>query len=182
MEKVLEYEMECPICRTKFMVSEYLYEAPYVGKLIISSGVCPKCGYKWSDVRLAESKGPRKIVYRVEKPDDLNALVVRASTATVRIPELGAEIIPGYAAQGYITTVEGLVMDILEKTKFLCESGEASREECEKKIRELEKAVRGEIEFTVEIIDPMGTSMISSGKAREIPLSEEEIKRELGEK
>ena len=180
MEKILDYEMNCPACGSKFMVSEYLYDAPYVGKLVISSGVCPKCGYKWSDVRLAESKGPRKIVYRVEKPDDLNALVVRASTATVRIPEIGAEIVPGYAAQGYITTVEGLVMDIYEKTKFLCESGEVPKEKCKEKLRELKRAVNGEISFTVEIIDPMGVSLIASSKAKEIPLKREEIERELG--
>jgi len=178
LEKILEYEVQCPICGSKFTVSDYLYEAPYVGKLIISGGVCSRCGYKWSDVRLAESRGARRIVYRVEKPDDVNALVVRASTATVRIPELGVEIIPGYAAQGYITTVEGLVLDILEKTKFLCESGEAPREECLEKISLLEKAANGEISYTIELLDPIGVSMIASNKVIEKPLEAAEAPKE----
>lgn len=174
MERILEYEITCPICKTKFIVSEYLYKAPYVGKIIISSGVCPKCNFKWCDVQLAESKGPCKIIYHVKKPDDLNALIIRASTATIRIPEVGAEIIPGYVAQGYITTIEGLVMDILEKTRFLCSDPNTSQKVCQEKIRFLEKAVNGEISFTIEIIDPMGVSGIISDKARIIPIKQDD--------
>ncbi len=169
MKKILEYEFKCPVCGSKFIVNEYLYDAPYVGNLVISSGTCPVCGYKWSDVRLAESKGPRRIIYRVEEISDLNALVVRASTATVKIPELGVEIIPSYASQGYITTVEGIILDVLEKTKFICSSGEASEEKCREKIELFKKALNAEIRFTVEIIDPMGVSTIVSDKAVEEP-------------
>ncbi|MET1160676.1 MAG: ZPR1 zinc finger domain-containing protein [Thermoprotei archaeon] len=174
MEKVLDYDMKCPVCGREFKVSEYLYEAPYVGKIVISSGVCPRCGYKWSDVRLAESKGPRRIVYEVERPEDLNALVVRASTAKVIIPEIGAELVPGYAAQGYITTVEGLVMDFYEKTKFLCESGEVPREECEEKLKAFEDALNAKFKYTIIIEDPMGVSTVVSSKAREEKLEEKE--------
>jgi len=167
LEKILEYKVKCPICGSKINVSEYLYEAPYVGKLIISSGTCFNCKYKWSDVRLAESRGPRRIIYRVEDVKDLNALVIRSSTATVKIPEIEVEIIPGLAAQGYITTIEGIVMDIYEKTKFLCSEKEAPKEKCSEKLELLKKAMNGEIKYTVVIEDPMGVSAIVSHKTVE---------------
>ncbi|ADI31549.1 ZPR1 zinc finger domain-containing protein [Staphylothermus hellenicus] len=173
-KKILEYTVKCPVCGSEMKVEEYLYDMPLVGKVIISSGRCQRCGYKWSDARLAESRGPRKIIYRVEKPGDENALVIRASTASIIIPELGVEIKPGPAALGYITTVEGLIMDIIEKTEFICSEPDAPLDECKKKLDQLRKARDGLIKYTIIIIDPGGVSTIVSDKKREEPLSIEE--------
>ncbi len=183
VKKILEYTIKCPICGSEMKIEEHLYNMPLVGNVIISSGRCPVCGYKWSDVRLAESKGPRKIIYVVEKPGDENALIIRASTASIKIPELGVEIKPGPAALGYITTIEGLILDILEKTEFLCSEKDAPIKECMEKLELLRKARDGGIKYTIIIIDPEGVSAILSDKAREEQLGEEEIReleKELG--
>jgi len=176
--KILEYSVECPVCGRRLKVEEYLYDMPLVGKVIISSGKCENCGYKWSDVRLAEVKGPRKIVVEVEEPNDVNALVVRSSTASILIPELGVEITPGPASLGYITTIEGVLLDILDKIDFLCREGEAPRETCEEKKDLVEKARNAEVPFTFILVDPEGTSTIVSDKAKIIPLDEKEERRE----
>ncbi len=162
--KMLEYTMKCPVCGGDMVVEEYLYDMPGVGKVILTSGRCTRCGYRYTDVGLAESRGPRKIIYRVEKPDDVNALVIRAASATVRVPELGLEIKPGPAARGYITTVEGIMTDFIEKLDFMCSEPDAPREKCVEKRRELEQARDGAIRYTVELIDPMGVSYIQSRK------------------
>lgn len=175
VEKILEYAIKCPVCGAEMKIEEHLYDMPLVGKVIISSGRCPNCGYKWSDVRLAESKGPRKIVYTVEEPGDENALLIRASTASIVIPELGVEIKPGPAALGFITTIEGLIMDIIEKAEFLCSEPDAPERECIEKLEQLRKARDAAVKYTVIIIDPEGVSAIISEKAREEPLSKEEI-------
>ncbi len=169
--KILEYSVECPVCGSKILVEEYLYEMPLVGKVLIASGTCSVCGYKFSDVRLAEPKGPRRIIYRVEKPGDENAIVIRASTASIKIPELGIEITPGIAARGYITTVEGIILDVFEKTEFLCSSGDAPRDKCLEKIRELEEARDVKKPYTIVLEDPDGVSAILSPKARIEPLN-----------
>ncbi len=171
LEKILEYEIECPTCRTRMMVEEYLYEMPLVGKVLIASGTCNYCGYRFSDVRLAEPREPRKIVYNVEKPGDENALVIRASTASIKIPELGVEITPGPASRGYITTIEGIILDVIEKTKFLCSSPDAPKKTCDEKIKELEDARNVAKPFTIIIIDPEGVSAIISDRAKIIPLN-----------
>ncbi len=170
MEKILEYEIKCPLCRNTMVVEEYLYNMPLVGKVLIASGRCRVCGYRFSDVRLAEPREPRRIVYRVEKPGDENTLVIRASTASIKIPELGVEITPGPVAHGYITTVEGIIIDVLEKTEFLCSTSDAPRDKCRKKIRELEAARNVEKPFTLIIEDPDGVSAILSPKACIEPL------------
>ncbi len=175
IEKILEYKVKCPVCGADLCVEEFLYDMPLVGKVILSSGRCQKCGYRWSDVRLAEPRGPRKIIYEVDKPGDENAIVVRASTAAIVIPELGIEIRPGPAALGFITTIEGLIMDITGKTEFLCSEPDAPLDECRKKLELLNKARDGLVKYTVILIDPEGVSAIVSEKAREEPLSEEEI-------
>ncbi len=172
--KILEYTVECPICRRNFKIEEFLYDMPLVGEIIISSGKCVNCGYRWNDVRLAEIKGPRKIVVEVRDPNDVNALVVRSSTASIVIPELGVEIIPGPASLGYITTIEGILLDVLDKTSFLCEEGDAPPETCAEKKKMIEKARNGEVPFTFILIDPEGTSTIVSDKARILPLEKKE--------
>ena len=171
LEKILEYEIECPTCRMRMMVEEYLYEMPLVGKVLIASGTCNYCGYRFSDVRLAEPREPRKIVYNVEKPGDENALVIRASTASIKIPELGVEITPGPASRGYITTIEGIILDVIEKTKFLCSSPDAPKKTCDEKIKELEDARNVAKPFTIIIIDPEGVSAIISDRVKIIPLN-----------
>ncbi len=178
LEKVLEYKVKCPICGRDIVVEEYLYDMPLVGKVLISSGKCKYCGYKWSDVRLAEPRGPRRIIYRVEKPGDENTVIIRASTASIKIPELGVEITPGPAAKGYITTIEGLILDILEKTEFLCSEPDAPEKECREKIELLKKARDGKIQYTVIIEDPEGVSAILSEKARIEPVEKTEEDRE----
>jgi len=181
MEKIFEYEIKCPVCENTIKVSDYLYEAPFNEKLIISGGVCEKCGYKYSDVRLAESKGPLRIRYIVENEKDVNAIMVRSSTGIIRIPELGVEIIPGIASQGFITTIEGVILDVLEKAKFLCETGEVDKNTCEEKVSMLMKASNGELKYTVELIDPSGLSTIVSDKAVSENLSYEELEKIIAE-
>ncbi|MEM1661649.1 MAG: ZPR1 zinc finger domain-containing protein [Desulfurococcaceae archaeon] len=162
--KILEYEMKCPVCGNVFKLSDYLYEAPLFGQIIISSGVCLNCGYKWSEERLASSNKPIRITYRVDKIDDLNAIVIRSPVAVVKVPELGLELKPSYYSQGYITTVEGLIQDFYDKLLFLC-SNASDGNECFEKIVMLEKALRVDYPYTIVIEDLSGISKILSDKA-----------------
>ena len=57
----------------------------------------------------AEGKkaGSWKLV--VSSADHVNARVVRSSSCTVRISELGLEVTPGSSSTGYISNVEGVL-------------------------------------------------------------------------
>ena len=177
--KIGESKIRCPVCGNEMTIEDYIYTVPRLGKIVISSGRCPRCGYKYSDVRLAEAGEPRKIIYRVESPEDLNALVVRSSSAAVLVPELGLEMLPGPASEGFITTVEGVLERFLEALEAACSAPDADREACRRAREMIEKAKRGEEKFTLVIVDPEGVSAVDSDKAVVTSVDKKEL-RELG--
>ncbi len=165
LEKIGEMESRCPTCGSRGLVIEdYLYDIPEIGKVILSTGKCGACGYRYNDVRVAEAKEPRKIIYRVEELEDLNALVIRASTATIKIPEIGAEMKPGPAAQGFITTVEGVLHMFRDVLEFLCR--DRKDQVCIEKLEWFNRAIDGKEKFTLIVEDPDGVSAIK-GKGKE---------------
>jgi len=175
LQLLREEVVRCPICgENTLKVSIYAYDMPMIGKVIFVVGKCQNCGYRFVDVKTFESKGEQKITFKVQDQKDLNTLVLRSSTATLEIPELEAEISPGPASQGFLTTVEGVLNRIKDVLEMLCKDAETEKEkqECEKRLRELEKALKGEKEITIVIKDPEGHSKIASEKAVE------EIKKE----
>ncbi len=157
------FTTQCPACgRNGFVINEYLYLMPRVGETIITVGICKFCGYTYRDIRLAESRGKQRLVIKVSKPSDLNIVVLKASSATVKIPELGMEMKPGPAAEGFITTIEGLLLRFKDILEFLCrdvKDGDKLRA-CSEKEKEIEEALEGKREFTVVIEDPEGVSAV----------------------
>ncbi len=151
--------VKCPVCgKKKLKLSIFIYEAPYIGNVVLESGRCLNCGYKWSDVGMLDFSEPKRIIIEVNGLKELNALVVKAAPATVRIPELGIEITPGPAAQGYITTVEGILYRVLDHVPSECLDPNA---ECHKKVQLIRDAADGRVKFTLIIDDPSGRSAVS---------------------
>lgn len=158
LTKIFSSEGKCPVCGSeKLEINTYIYEVPYFDEIIIEVWKCGNCGYRKSDVATLEQRNEVKIVFSVKELRDLNALLIKSSTASIEIPELGIEIFPGPAAQGYITTIEGLLERILENTPAECFQENSHCNEFVKKIR---KAMNGEISFTVILTDPHGKSTI----------------------
>ncbi|ADV65255.1 ZPR1 zinc finger domain-containing protein [Desulfurococcus mucosus] len=162
--KFNEYTGKCPVCGGEMLYAEYVYRIPYYGVILMTVGECRSCGYKHRDVGLLERREPRRIIYRVEKPGDERALLVRSAGSRLLIPELGLSIEPGPFSQGFITTVEGVIEDFAEKTRFLCEEGEAKESECSLILGKLERAMKGLISYTVIIEDETGLSDVISEK------------------
>jgi len=176
--KINEAVVQCPACKkTTLKIEDYLYDMPVVGKVILSSGKCSNCNYKFNDVRLAEAHEPRKIILHVERPEDLNALVVRSSSASIVIPELEMSMTPGPASEGFITTVEGVLERFLEAIDVACADPDADRSACERARRTIEEAKEGKRKFTLVIVDPEGVSAIVSDRAKTEPVSKDELAR-----
>ncbi|MEO3993374.1 MAG: ZPR1 zinc finger domain-containing protein [Desulfurococcaceae archaeon TW002] len=156
--KIFSIVSRCPVCNNENLdISTYTYEVPHFGEVIIEVWKCSNCGYRKSDVSTLKHEGEVRIIFPVKNQEDLNALVIKSSTATVEIPELGIEILPGPAAQGYITTVEGLLERILENTPSECFEESNS---CYEFVKKVKKAMNGEINFTIILTDPYGRSTI----------------------
>lgn len=92
----------------------------------------------------------------------MHVKILRTSTATVLLPELGAVIDPGIDAPYFITNVEGLlsrIEDALERIRVLkiSQEGEGEIVKIKRLIREIKEGRRG---LTIIIDDPTGLSDI----------------------
>ncbi|MEM0173641.1 MAG: hypothetical protein QXV69_04580 [Sulfolobaceae archaeon] len=151
MEPILLSEeiLRCPLCNSELSHKSYVYDSGITGLLLIEIFECKVCGFRIRDVKPFEVKGKVRIEYKVKSPEDINLIVYRSAYAKISIPELGIEI-ESIDSKGVITTIEGIFEEILERI---------GNEIGEKKV-EIEKAMKGEIEYTIIIEDPMGQSFI----------------------
>ncbi len=171
LRMIAEDVVKCPICGKESMsIKIFLYDVPYFGKVVLESGKCSKCGFKWSDVGMLEAARPKRIIVKVKEPKDLNALVIKAAPATVKIPELGIEIIPGPAAPGYITTIEGVLQRVIDHAPSECLD---ESNPCYENIKTIRRAMNGNDVFTLIIEDPSGRSAVK-GEGTEV--IEEELR------
>ncbi len=97
--------------------------------------------------------------------------VVKSARATVRIPELGIEVKPGPASEGYISNVEG----VLERMEDAMAGMKELLPKKDGKLRELVSKInwfrQGKGGFTLVIEDPSGNSAIVSKKTKEEKLT-----------
>ncbi|MEM1538082.1 MAG: ZPR1 zinc finger domain-containing protein [Candidatus Nezhaarchaeales archaeon] len=159
------YVLPCPSCgREALVVNELVHDIPRFGKMLLVSMVCRFCGYRKSDVMSLEFKEPVRYEYRVSSVKDLSVRVIRSSTATIRIPELNAEIRPGPASEGFISNIEGVLHRIRDAVNLIIRSGEPEDvEKAQEVLRKMELALNGKLAFTLVLEDPYGNSYV--GKA-----------------
>ena len=162
-----KYLTTCPSCgNNSFSLVEFSYKTPFFGEILILSGKCSKCGYRYFDVVNLEEHRPVRFILEVKSTEELNSMVIKSSTAKIEIPELGVTIEPGPSAQAYISTVEGVlyrVLDVLEA--FSTEN----KESYEAKKSEILNAINGKVKFTFILEDPYGNSLV-------IPKNRENLK------
>lgn len=123
-----------------------------------------KCGYRGFDVLPLKIGEPSRLELRVENEDDLKIRLAKSSSGTVKIPELGVEIKPGPAAEGYISNVEG-ILDRVENV--LVSMVKWKKPKASSALNRLRK-IREELSepFTLIIEDPTGCSLIVSEKTK----------------
>ena len=124
------------------------------------------CGFRYSDTLILSQHEPMHYEMKVRSTDDLDARVVRSTSGTIRIPELGVEIEPGPASESFISNVEG----VLERVERILDMVTRWGEE-DKTTRALEllssiiKTRAGEYNITIIIDDPLGNSAIIAKNA-----------------
>lgn len=75
---------------------------------------CDYCGYRNTDIKHGGgiSDHATRIVFKVEKPEDMNRDVFKSDTAVMAIPEVDFAMAPGTLG-GLYTTVEGLLDKVI---------------------------------------------------------------------
>jgi zinc finger protein len=154
-------------------------EIPSFGEAMLMSGLC-SCGFRHSDTLLLSQKEPARYTLEVTEPGDLDARVIRSSSGTIRVPELGVSVEPGEASESYISNVEGVLARITEIVDFATraarQAGDMEKARRGEEILEnIRLVLKGQFKLTFTIEDPLGNSAIASEKAVRAPLKDEEI-------
>lgn len=166
---------QCPGCLKAAVMNIQKVNIPYFKEVFICAVVCTSCGYRTSDVKTGgeiPQKGSR-IWLEVKEPGDLRRDILKSETCLVKIPECQVEVQPGTMG-GRFTTVEGLltqIRDDLHGSIFDMDdtsgSGGDSMPEAKKTawkdfFTQLDKAINGEIIYTILLEDPLASSYVQS--------------------
>ncbi|SMN17700.1 similar to Saccharomyces cerevisiae YGR211W ZPR1 Essential protein with two zinc fingers [Maudiozyma saulgeensis] len=151
---VQEIESLCMNCHENGTTRMLLTSIPYFREVVIMSFECPHCGFKNSEIQPASSiqeKGS-KYTLKVENKDDFNRQVIKSETASCKFIELDIEIPP---KRGVLTTVEGLLEEMIEDLQSDQEMRKKIDEAMHDKIDAFIKKVRATIDCTPEGVNPV---------------------------
>lgn len=166
----------CPLCHEELIINWQGDDIPYFGEVMHITSRCD-CGFKFSDTLILTQREPVRYELKVGSMEDLYSRVVRSTSGTIRVPELGIDVEPGSISESYVTNVEGVLDRILS---VVVTATNWSAEEPEKYSLglDIQQALRDAMEckreLTLIIEDPLGNSAIISDKAKSTLLSPEE--------
>ncbi len=164
----------CPLCQKEMLTNWCPDNVPFFGEVMNITSICD-CGFRYSDTLILAQRSPVHYEMKIKSREDLDARVVRSTSGTIRIPELGIDIEPGPASESFVSNIEGVIERIEEILHNVTLWGD---EEKTKRAEELlsifEKVREGEYEISVVIEDPLGNSAIIADNAKSRELSREE--------
>ena len=155
-------KINCPFCKKDTLLMLYKnINIPYIGQLLITTIICNTCKFKVSDIWTIMDKGNYKQLHTIKISEDtINNLVCASAGATIIIPEIGAEIEIRNFDASHITTIEGILLEILEATRSLLEYAE-DKTKAKNMIKLLEKEIeKPSGKLTLLLKDPSGHSVI----------------------
>ncbi len=167
---------ECPMCHQALAIIQVPETIPLFGQIVIQTMRCSHCSYKFSDVMSVEFRGPIGFEARIEEEKDLHTKLVRNSSGTVEIPELGFLLEPGPMAEGFYTNMEGLLERVDGILKYLSSNADSEKQKSLAK-ELLQKSLKfraGKLPFTVIVKDPFGGSALIGQKVTKFNISEKE--------
>jgi zinc finger protein len=183
-------ETTCFVCnKGNLVLSTSVMKIPSFGEVAITTFVCDHCGYRSTDIIPVETRPPRRYTCLINGGETLSIRVIRSSTGTVMIPEIGVRIDPGTASEGYITNVEGILNRIEGIVDHLLKDSYRSINVEEKvqvhgnisrcmMIKDMIMATKnGTMEMSLIIEDPYGNSALVSDSVpiRQESLTEDDI-------
>jgi zinc finger protein len=177
MEKNVSMAIDCPKCNAKALMTESIIEIPFFGKTLFSNLRCNKCNFNLNDVSSDSEKEPAKFSIKISSEKDLYTKIVKSSTSTVIIPELGVRIEPTPASEGYFTNIEGLLNKIDESISVAVFSEEEKDAGTLRKklLEKISQAKEAKFPFTVIIEDPFGNGALIGKKVKKQFLTKKEL-------
>ena len=172
-------EGPCPYCGEASLVTRSLpLDIPYFGEALQTTILCGACSFRHSDLILTKEAEP--VQYELQLADgDLTARVVRSSSGTISIPELGVTIEPGPRAEAFVSTAGGVLQRVRDIVGFAVRTAEsgAMRKKAERRLEAVEGAIAGTRTATLVLADPTGNSAILHARATKRRLTKKEMRR-----
>ena len=175
-------EQPCPICFSDkgLTMIAHSSEIPYFGEHTQLTILCPSCGWRHTDFIPAEGKKPGAWSLEINNRDMLSVRIVRSSSCTVKISELGLEVEPGGATTGYVSNIEGVLNRFEDAIRLMYRQSKLSNEEeiienCERLLEKINQVKEGELNVMMILLDPMGHSQILHAEAVSRNLTEQEL-------
>ena len=151
---------------------------PLFGQMMLQTLSCSHCGFKWSDAMSLEFREPCAYEARIRGEKDMHIKIVRNSSGTIEIPELGVLLEPGPFAEGFFTNIEGFLDRVDGVLRLLLEGGDdAQKKGARARLVDLEKCREGKTPFTILVRDPFGGSALIGHGVTRIPLSPAEASK-----
>ncbi|HWQ49069.1 MAG TPA: ZPR1 zinc finger domain-containing protein [Methanosarcina sp.] len=178
-QEKFETKICCPLCQKDLVMNWQRDNIPYFGEIMHISASC-QCSFRFADTMILSSKEPVRYEMSVETSEDLDARVIRSTSGTIRIPEMGVTIEPGSVSESYVTNIEGVlqrIRDVLMTASRWVQGDEEKSSRSEELLCMLEDVIEGKRKITVIIEDPFGNSAIISKKAKATRISEEEAQK-----
>ena len=176
-------EQSCPICgnENSLKMMAHSSEIPYFGEHTQITMSCNSCGWRVTDFIPAEGKKAGSWTLIVSSTEDISARVVRSSSCTVRIAELGLEVTPGSSSTGYISNVEGVLDRFASAIGTIrrqadVENDEVTKTKCDELLSKIDMVKSGGLVVTLELLDPVGHSQILHEEAVSSEISDEDAK------
>lgn len=168
----------CPICGAKdsFQIRGKIHHIPYFGETMETLAACSSCKFKHADVMHLGEHEPMRYEFQIASDVDMMVRVVRSSTGTIRVPELGVTVKPSSASEGYVSNVEG-VLDRIEGAIRLAikKVDPVRRRRGVEKLEKLERIRRGEKKARLIVMDPFGHSAIIDERTKKRKLTKKEL-------
>ena len=146
-----------------------------------TTAICGGCTYRFADTMILASKEPSCFELPIQTLPDLNARVIRSSSGTILIEELGIMVEPGPISEGYVTNVEGVLLrirNVIESTIRWSQDDPQKQEAARSLLKQLDEIMEdpktASTRITLSIKDPLGNSAILSAAASSRPLTAEE--------
>lgn len=137
---------------------------------------CSNCNLKHTDVMCLGERKPMRYELKIASEADLMVRVVKSSTGTMKVPELGVTIEPGPASEGYVSNVEGVLNRVEQAVKIaLKKASDARRRRGEMVMKKIKAIRRGELKARLIVMDPFGHSVIVAEHVKKRKLKRREL-------
>ena len=174
-------EQSCPICgnENSLKMMAHSSEIPYFGEHTQITMSCNSCGWRVTDFIPADGKKAGSWTLIVSSTEHISARVVRSSSCTVRLAELGLEGSPGSSSTGYISNVEGVLDRFASAIGTIrrqadVENDEVTKTKCDELLSKIDMVKSGGLVVTLELLDPVGHSQILHEEAVSSEISDED--------